>query len=558
MIRRNGLEKDRQGRLIYPYDLILMDIQMPDMDGYQTTGAIRTLEKTWLDSADTSWLMPVIAMSAHAFSSELESCRASGMNDYVSKPIEPEALFEKIAQWVRPPSERPHRGLFVDETPEERVTILPEHLPGIDTAQGLTRLDGNAAVYRKLLLSFYRNNRSAHDDIRAAMETGDDERVRKMAHMIKGVAGNLGMTDLFSAAGRLENATKQADKTGMDAAVESYCACLLNVLSSLGKLDATAASGTEPDETDHATCLGTDAQKILVVDDVPENVDILMTLLKSDYIMAAAHDGETALSLSRQGKQPDLILLDVNMPGMDGFEVCRQLKEDEKTQDIPVIFITAESEVADQIKGFEVGAVDYISKPIVPVIVKMRVKTQLEIKRNRDRLAALSTIDGLTGIPNRRRFDDILDREWNRCMRSGAFLSLILMDIDHFKLFNDHYGHQAGDLCLKKVARSLSESCMRETDLVARYGGEEFVVVLPDTDHPGAMRVADRIRNNLTALAIPHAHSSAADHVTISQGLVTIVPHDTTAPHAFIETADQCLYQAKETGRNRVVGLILP
>ncbi|GAB6096235.1 hypothetical protein JCM14469_24880 [Desulfatiferula olefinivorans] len=557
MIRKNGLEKDEKGRLIYPYDLILMDIQMPDMDGYQTTCAIRALEKTWVGDTGVPGLMPVIAMSAHALSSELEASRESGMNDYVSKPIDPEALFEKIAEWVRPPSERPHRGDSVDEVMDEPVTLLPDHLPGIDTDQGLARLDGNASVYRKLLLSFYRNNRSAVDEIRAALDAGDNERIRQTAHMIKGVSGNLGMTDLFLAAGHLEEAVKQGGGTDLDGPVDQICLCLHKVLSGLEALDAAVSSETDPAPPDSAACPAADAQTILVVDDVPENVDVLVTLLKSDHATMAAHDGEQALSIARKRPRPDLILLDVNMPGMDGFEVCRQLKDDEATCDIPVIFITAESEVADQIKGFEAGAVDYISKPIVPVIVKMRVKTQLEIKRNRDRLSALSTIDGLTGIPNRRRFDDILDREWNRCMRSGAFLSLILMDIDHFKLYNDHYGHQAGDLCLKKVASALSESCMRETDLVARYGGEEFVVILPETDHRGGTIVADRIRNNLTALSIPHAHSSAADHVTISQGLVTMVPHDDSTPHALVETADQCLYQAKEGGRNRVVGLTL-
>jgi diguanylate cyclase (GGDEF)-like protein len=298
---------------------------------------------------------------------------------------------------------------------------------------------------------------------------------------------------------------------------------------------------------------GVKSGKVLVVDDMPENIEVLMELLKTEYKVIGARNGEKALTLARSKLAPDIILLDINMPGMNGFEVCRILKENEETKDIPVIFITAESEVADQAKGFELGAVDYITKPVVPVIVSMRVKTQLEIKKQKDLLARLSTIDGLTQIANRRRFDDILAREWKRCMRNGNRLSLILMDIDHFKQYNDHYGHQAGDDCLRQVARALEKGCIRETDLVARYGGEEFVAVLPDTDLEGALVVAERIRILISLMGIPHEKSSVSSYVSLSQGVVATVPTGSATIHQFVERADECLYQAKKTGRNRAV-----
>ncbi|MBU1170522.1 MAG: response regulator [Proteobacteria bacterium] len=637
MIKEKGFKKKKNGQRLYPYDVVLMDIQMPEMDGYQVTREIRSFETSVNDATGQEFSMPIIAMSAHAFSTELDQCYEAGMNDYVSKPIEPHILFSKLAHWAKAQSERTSDEL-PDTCDQKAESVyqpgIPDDLKGIDVEQGLSRVAGNRELYEKLLRKFHQNNQKVEEDIRAAMTHEDDKNVQSLAHMVKGVAGNLGMMELFSSAGQLEDAVKKQNKTLYNDCLTTFSSHLREVLTSL---DSLQKPGDIPDEIIGEDASGTldfqgmilqvegiitvvdddiaqasdkldglkrdlcatpfiasvtkarqfledydsdgaktelldlvkslkqdmnqldneDAvekkQKILVVDDVSENIEVLIELLKSDYKMVAAKNGEKALAMVRSRQQPDLILLDINMPGMDGFDVCRHLKEDEKTRDIPVIFITSESDVKDQTKGFELGAVDYITKPIVPVIVKMRVKTQLEIKQQRDKLSVLSTMDGLTGIPNRRRFDDILQREWHRCMRSGNHLSLILMDIDHFKLFNDNYGHQAGDHCLKQVADALKKGCMRETDLVARYGGEEFVVVLPDTNLDGALTVADRMRHNLNMLNIPHAHSSAANHVTISQGLVSMIPYSKISVHEFIESSDQCLYQAKETGRNRVV-----
>ncbi|MFD1625875.1 diguanylate cyclase [Azospirillum griseum] len=297
--------------------------------------------------------------------------------------------------------------------------------------------------------------------------------------------------------------------------------------------------------------------KILVVDDIPSNVHVLSRILKDDYDIYFATDGEKALDLV-QTRLPDLVLLDIMMPGMDGYEVCARIKADPATHDIPIIFISAKSEVEDETRGLEVGAIDFITKPISPPIVKARVRNHLLLKRQTDLLRSLSFLDGLTGIANRRRFDETMAREWRRCARSRQPLSLILLDVDHFKTYNDHYGHQAGDECLRAVAAVLADRVKRTGDLVARYGGEEFVCLLPETEGEGAMQVAERLRSAVADSAIPHAQSLVASHVTISLGVATVIPTMDVAPATLTQTADQLLYQAKRSGRNRAQGALVP
>ena len=222
-------------------------------------------------------------------------------------------------------------------------------------------------------------------------------------------------------------------------------------------------------------------QTVLIVDDAPANIEVLSEALSDEYEVLFATSGQDALDVAAE-QHPDLILLDVMMPEMDGYEVCTRLKGDTKTQTIPIIFVTAMDHEEEETKGLNVGAIDYLAKPIRPAIVRARVRNHLELKRYRDNLECLSSTDGLTGIANRRRFDEFLDREWLRARRCQTPLSLILMDIDLFKGYNDHYGHLAGDDCLRHLAREMTACLRRPTDLVARYGGEEFACLLPDTD----------------------------------------------------------------------------
>ncbi|MEO5357253.1 MAG: diguanylate cyclase [Nitrospirae bacterium YQR-1] len=295
---------------------------------------------------------------------------------------------------------------------------------------------------------------------------------------------------------------------------------------------------------------------ILIVDDEKSNIDVLVNLLNGEYRTVVAKNGEQALKrLNPIDDDIDLILLDILMPEMDGYEVCRRIKKNIDTRGIPVIFITALGEMENETAGFEIGAVDYITKPFKPPIVRARVRTHIELKLSRDLCEAMAWEDSLTGIPNRRRFEEFFEFHWNSIGRRKTPLSLILMDIDYFKLYNDNYGHGTGDECLKTVACALKNAMPRTLDLVARYGGEEFVCVLPDTDSDGGITVANRLLDVVRNLKITHEFSVAAEHITMSAGVSTVKAPITINSGTLVETADLALYEAKAQGRNRTVFL---
>lgn len=301
--------------------------------------------------------------------------------------------------------------------------------------------------------------------------------------------------------------------------------------------------------------------KLLVVDDQPINIQVLYQIFAADFQVFMATSGAQALALC-QDNPPDLILLDVVMPDLDGFAVCTQLKTDALTRNIPVIFVTAHDDPAQETHGLEVGAVDFIAKPVNPAVVRARVKTHLILKLQSDLLRNLVFLDGLTGVFNRRYFDQQLAIEWARAARNESALSLILIDVDFFKRYNDHYGHQAGDDCLKQIASILKAALKRPADLVARYGGEEFVCILPDTHFDDAMRMAHQLEQQVRATQIPHQKSELSAVVTISLGVAARSPQDASSSSAhqpsdsaaLLALADARLYQAKSQGRGQACG----
>ncbi len=290
--------------------------------------------------------------------------------------------------------------------------------------------------------------------------------------------------------------------------------------------------------------------RILVVDDQPTNIQTLYQVLKGEYDVAMATDGTQAIELCLR-RPPDLVLLDVVMPGIDGFEVCRRLKADPATRDVPVIFVTARDSTEDETLGLEVGAVDFIAKPVNPPVVRARVRTHVALKRQADLLRSMAFNDGLTGVANRRWFDERLQVEWLRCRRNKLPLSLILLDLDHFKAYNDRYGHQAGDDCLRAVAAAMKSRLGRPADLLARYGGEEFVCLLPETPMDGARAKADDLGRAVLELGMPHADSATGGVVTISRGVATAAPAVDGTQNELLQHADEKLYAAKRAGRNR-------
>jgi len=292
--------------------------------------------------------------------------------------------------------------------------------------------------------------------------------------------------------------------------------------------------------------------KILIVDDVPENVEVLGEILADGYDIQCAFSGIEALELAAD--EPDLILLDVMMPGMDGFEVCARLKADAATADIPVIFVTARSSPEDETAAFEAGAMDFITKPVNRATVRARIKTHLTLKHQNDQLRSQALLDGLTGLANRRYFDERLQAEWRHVQRHQRCLAILMIDIDYFKPYNDCYGHLVGDTCLRQVAGVLKAGMHRAHDLAARYGGEEFICLLPECDLDGAITKAEALRAAVEGLALPHAASPLAPILTLSIGAAATLPVAHLNPERLVATADAMLYQAKQAGRNRVLG----
>lgn len=290
---------------------------------------------------------------------------------------------------------------------------------------------------------------------------------------------------------------------------------------------------------------------ILIVDDEPANIEIMAAALQEDYEICFACNGADAIRLAQQ-TMPTLILLDVVMPVRDGYDVCREIKSNPALRDIPVIFTTSRDAAEDELRGLSAGAIDYVTKPIQPQLLKMRVANHVALKHLRDQLSLQAITDPLTGLANRRQLDMQLPEEIRRLTRSLGWLSLAMIDIDSFKQFNDEYGHPAGDDCLRRVAQALSAALNRAGDLVVRYGGEEFACLLPESDPAGARLLGENLRRRIESLAIDHVGSRNSNVVTISIGIASGRCDYALPPSRWISEADRMLYVSKSQGRNRV------
>lgn len=293
--------------------------------------------------------------------------------------------------------------------------------------------------------------------------------------------------------------------------------------------------------------------RVCLIDDDPTSLAAAVATLRQRFEVAVARSAEDGLRLI-QRRPPDVVLLDIDMPGMDGLTLCRLLKADVATEPLPVVFLTAHGDEATELAGLAAGAADFIQKPPRGPVVMARLDNLVRLKRLSDQLRRDSLTDGLTGLANRACFDRTLQQELLRSNRQDQPLSLLLLDLDHFKAYNDHYGHLAGDEALRRVAQALAGCALRAGDVACRYGGEEFALVLPSADREGARRLADRVVAAVDRLALPHAASRTAPHVTVSVGVATVPaganPSSVDAA-GLIERADRALYAAKRAGRNR-------
>lgn len=309
-----------------------------------------------------------------------------------------------------------------------------------------------------------------------------------------------------------------------------------------------------------------DTIKVLVVEDSKVTMKVLCNYLgRMGIVPLTAENGAIAIDIYHR-EQPDIILLDAQLPDIDGFDVALKIRALEKPEDwTAIIFLTSMSNDEDLARGIEVGGDDYLMKPISEVVLKAKIRAMhrlVEMQRSlvsvtqklneaNVKLQRLSATDGLTGISNRRMYDELAIREWRRCERMNKPLALVMIDVDHFKLFNDKYGHQTGDECLKKVAEQVGRAAPRATDLAARYGGEEFVLVLGETDTDGAKWIANRLRQQVSELNIPH-YATDSRHVTISCGVASVIPDETCTLETLLKSADHALYKAKKSGRDQV------
>ncbi|MFE8031885.1 diguanylate cyclase [Thiohalocapsa marina] len=431
---QEALEQLKQRR----FDLVLMDLHMPVMDGLTATAAIR--------AADWGRDIPIIAMTAAAFESDRDKVLAAGMNDHIAKPVDPQQLAAVLLRWLPAASE-------------------------------------SAAA-------------------QAALTAGDAPSPDDQAPG----AGNAAMINL----------------------------------------DADSQDFAHPVAVD-----APDHPRLLLVDDDPTSLRLAASILDADYTLLVATAGRDALELAAEG--PELILLDHHLPDIDGLEVCRRLKADPASAEIPVIFVTGNQDPVLEAAGLEAGAVDFVTKPYSAAVLRARVCTHVALKRKSDLLTALAQRDSLTGVANRRTFDQHLEKEWRLARRQQTPLSLVMIDADHFKAVNDTFGHPVGDQCLRGIAQCASAHLKRPADLLARYGGEEFVLLLPQTDAAGAAHLAEAIRS-----AIETRFARAADahgegpRLTASFGCATQTPSAQDTPETLLKLADRNLYQAKAGGRNRV------
>jgi diguanylate cyclase (GGDEF)-like protein/PAS domain S-box-containing protein len=465
------------------YSAVLMDCQMPVMDGFEASRRIR---------ADPRFAnLPIIAMTGNVMTEDRERCFASGMNDHIGKPVEWDLFFQTLERWIKPQTDanRVETGAQVTDAVVDSEQVLP--------------LDQLLAELSTLLA----NARFVTDEL---------------------------LTQIKMLLPHEQRAEYQVLIQHMMDTDFSEAQLILNTLMRLPHEQiATAQQDYRP--------------IILVVDDMRTNQEILVSLLSQDYQVKVANNGLRALAIAQDFPPPDLILLDISMPGMDGYEVCQKMQENLITRDIPVIFVTAASDLISETIGLQLGAVDYITKPIIPTTTLLRVRNQVVIKQHENKLKYIAHYDNLTGIPNRVLLADRMKQAMAQAKREQKMLAVCYLDLDGFKLVNDTFGHQAGDQVLIEIALRI-DSILRETDTVARLGGDEFVVLLPNLQHKDECIVT--LKRMLKVIALPICIQDQSCLVTGSIG-VSLFPDDNNEPDALLRQADQAMYISKQAGKNR-------
>ncbi|MFU8789009.1 MAG: response regulator [Methylobacter sp.] len=471
------------------YSMVLMDCQMPLMDGFQAVRSIRA-DPRFAD-------LPIIAMTGNVMAEDQRRCLDSGMNDHICKPIDWDQFFSTLARWAKPAAAQ------VPAVADSQREAHSAHVP-------LQPLPADVAGDQQLVADLHALL-SHHGFI------NDELLARLKALFLPEQLADYNTLVQFIVDTDYENA-----KTA------------LNTL--MGEPDSNDVAGIQdPRPT------------ILVVDDTRVNLEILALLLAEDYHVKVAANGQRALALAQRFPHPELVLLDVRMPDMDGYEVCRHLQENLLTRDIPVIFVTAAFDQDSELYGLQLGAADYISKPINPALALLRVQNQLLIKQHKDTLKRNAHYDALTGIPNRALLAERMKLAVVQIKREQKLLGVCYLDLDGFKPINDSLGHHAGDQVLVEIARRIS-SLLREGDTVARIGGDEFVVLLPNLGHWKECETT--VKRLHEAISQPILTQGQSCGLSASIG-ISLCPDDGNDPDVLLDCADQAMYVAKQAGKNR-------
>jgi diguanylate cyclase (GGDEF)-like protein len=599
---------------------------MPEMDGIEAAAAIRALGDQPLPNAAWFKEMPIIALTANAVVGARNLFITSGMNDFISKPLNAERFNAALAQWL--PKEKLIFSLQKPETSaiEDPVFERLRKIKELDVDKGLLYIGNSAEKYLRVLQQFRMDFEERKNALNAFLAQRDWRNYVVVVHALKGALATIGMCSLADEAQKLEAASKLiAASDGDDAinanrcieATPSFCLrtaefheklsealasmpvppkmlttanILANDLKALGEACATYKAkqiakitkrlerityNVEIDaklseilslantmDYDQAAAKCADIYKtltsinpettrrILIIDDDMANHVALNDMLSPEYALFSATSGKEAIEFLKKEK-PDLILLDIIMPEMDGFEVLKQLKANKAVESIPIIIITSRTNTDDEEKGFALGAVDYIARPFKTAIVKARIRNHLRIVQYIQDIAKAGLIDELTGLPNRRNFNDRLDMEWKRADREETPISFMMIDIDHFKVYNDCHGHLQGDALLQTVAKVFSSAARRPADMAARIGGEEFGILLPATNLGAAVDIAEQLRLSVQSTVVP-TQDGQTTAVTISIGVASLIPQPGISKQDLLAAADSFLYLAKNTGRNRV------
>ncbi|MGD9251971.1 MAG: response regulator [Desulfobacterales bacterium] len=543
-------------------DLILMDIQLPGMDGLQATGLIK---------ADPQLgAIPVVALTSYAMEGDKACALEAGCDGYITKPIDTESFIDIIRTYIRPPSgddaprqkarhDNAVRILIVDDDPKN-VKLMCGMLNREDY-ELWTAADGPSALERVqespldlILLDVMMPGMDGYEVTRR-LKAGDETKAIPII-LITALDGPEDRARGLEA-GAEEFLTKPVNPVEIEARIQSmlklkrYRDQLAIRACSEDQTCSDVAAVAPPKPADNQ-------QRILIVEDDPKDLKLLQSHLNSsEYTTDFVRNGSDAIeAISRQ--HFDLILLDILLPGMDGFEICRRIKQMDDARDTQVVLITCLNDMENKIRGVELGADDYLIKPIEPRELQARVKVLLKKKAYLDSLHAhyekalnSALLDGLTGIYNHAYLKRFLDLEIKRSQRQGHSTSLLMIDLDNFKQINDNLGHMAGDAILREVARRVKAS-IREIDVAARYGGEEFAVVLPYGDSKALRKVGERIRRLIEDQPFLVPGREDDQRVTVSVG-GAVYPTDAATVEALIDTADRMLYQAKREGKNRVV-----